>query len=152
MSMILNRAFSVAIVACASFFTLNAMAGDLRSEMEAENARWLKAFNTPNPDAFPAMYAKDALLFPDHEPPVTGPEAIKQFWVKTIKAGFRDHTFKIITTHRDAKIAYVVSSWTVTSVDHKGAKATYSGNTIRILERQSDGTWRTKIHMYASDR
>src|SRR5438309_842053 len=67
-SMVLNRAFSVAIVACASFFTLNAMAGDLRSEMEAENARWLKAFNTPIPDAFPAMYTEDALLFPDEQP------------------------------------------------------------------------------------
>src|SRR5207302_24606 len=103
--------------------------------------------------AFPAMYTKDALLFPDDQPPVTGgPEAIKQFWVKTIKAGFKDHTFKIITTRRDGKIAYVVSSWTVAGVDEKGAKATYSGNTIRILERQSDGTWRTKVHMYASDR
>jgi hypothetical protein len=45
-----------------------------------------------------------------------------------------------------------VSSWTVVGVNDKGAKATYSGNTIRILESQSDGTWRTKVHMYASDR
>jgi uncharacterized protein (TIGR02246 family) len=128
-------------------------AGDLRSELDAENARWIKAFNTPDPDAFPAMYTKDALLFPDGEPPVTGgPEAIKKYWIKTIKAGLTDHTFKIVTARQDGKTAYMVSSWTVSGVDEKGVKAAYSGNTIRILERQGDGTWKTKIHMFAADR
>src|SRR5437660_9882164 len=54
-SMVLNRAFSVAIVACASFFTLNAMAGDLRSQMDAENARWMKAVNNPTPSDIPTI-------------------------------------------------------------------------------------------------
>src|SRR5438270_13325462 len=52
-SMVLNRAFYVAIVAWASLFTLNAMDGDLSSVMEAENARWLKAFNTPSTTSSP---------------------------------------------------------------------------------------------------
>src|SRR5438445_12789640 len=55
---------------------------DLRATMEADNARWLAAFNKPNSAAFPAMYNKDAILLPPGEQPVTEVhEANRQFWV-----------------------------------------------------------------------
>lgn len=151
--MSLRRQFLYLIVACASCVATTAMASDLRAELEAENARWLKAFNSPNPDAFPAMYAKDAILLPDGEKPVTGgPGEIKAYWEKNIKAGYKDHTFTIVTAHGEGKTAYMVSSWTVKGPDDKGAVVTYSGNTVRILERQADGSWQTKIHMFSSDK
>ena len=122
---------------------------DLRGAMEADNARWLAAFNTPNPAAFPAMYTNDALLLPPGAQPVTGgPEAIKQFWESRIKAGAKDHTFEIVSVHEDGKYAYQVAKWTVVVVKDTGEKTPFSGNTVRIFERQGDGTWLTKVHMF----
>jgi uncharacterized protein (TIGR02246 family) len=125
-----------------------AQADKLREAMEADNARWLAAFNTPKPAAFPAMYTQDAILLPSGKQPVTGPAAIKQFWEGNINSGVSDHTFEIISTRADGKYAYQVARWTVNFVKKGGTKIPLSGNTVRIFERQADGKWLTKVHIF----
>jgi uncharacterized protein (TIGR02246 family) len=124
----------------------------LREAMEADNARWRAAFNTPKPAAFPAMYTQDAILLPSGKQPITGPEAIKQFWEGNIKSGVRDHTFEIISTRADGKYAYQIARWTVNFVKEGGTKIPLSGNTVRIFERQADGKWLTKVHIFNSQQ
>jgi ketosteroid isomerase-like protein len=121
---------------------------DIRPEMETANAQFLAAFNTPNPSAFLPLYSKDSALFFQGAPPVTGPEAIAQFWESRIKLGVRDHTFDIIETGADGKYAFQVTKTTVQLVRDNGEKTLIAGHTVRIFEKQSDGTWKTKIHMY----
>jgi uncharacterized protein (TIGR02246 family) len=125
-----------------------ARADDVRPAMEAANAQFLAAFNTPNPSAFLPLYAADAVLFFQGAPPVKGPEAIKQFWESRIKAGVRDHTFDIMEIGTDGKYAYQVTNTTVQLVRSPGEKTLIAGHTVRIFEKQSDGTWKAKIHMY----
>ena len=123
-------------------------ADDIRPAMEAANTQFLAAFNTPNPSAFLPLYTADSVLFFQGAPPVTGPEAIKQFWESRIKLGIRDHTFEIIETGTDGKYAFQVSKATVQLVRENGEKTLIAGHTVRIFEKQSDGTWKVKIHMY----
>src|SRR5262245_31625279 len=59
-------------------------AAELRAEMEAANKDFLTAFNAPNPAAFLAQYTPDAVLIFNGGPPITGPEAIKEFWESRI--------------------------------------------------------------------
>jgi uncharacterized protein (TIGR02246 family) len=125
-----------------------ARAEDIRPAMETANAQFLAAFNTPNPSAFLPLYTKDSVLFFQGAPPVTGPEAIKQFWESRIKLGVRDHTFDIIETGADAKYAYQVTKNTVQLVRDTGEKTLTAGHTVRIFEKQNDGTWKIKIHMF----
>jgi uncharacterized protein (TIGR02246 family) len=125
-----------------------ARAEDIRPAMETANAKFLAAFNTPNPSAFLALYTKDSVLFFQGAPPVTGPEAIKQFWESRIKLGVRDHTFDIIEAGVDGKYAFQVAKATVQLVRDTGEKTLTAGHTVRIFEKQSDGTWKTKIHMF----
>jgi ketosteroid isomerase-like protein len=123
-------------------------ADDIRPAMEAANAQFLAAFNTPSPSAFLPLYTADSVLFFQGAPPVTGPEAIKQFWESRIKLGIRDHTFEIIETGADGKYAFQVSKATVQLVRENGEKTLIAGHTVRIFEKQSDGTWKVKTHMY----
>ncbi len=138
------------VVALLSLLALGkaARADDLRPAMETANAQFLAAWNTPNPSAFLPLYTKDSVLFFQGAPPVMGPEAIKQFWESRIKLGVRDHTFEIIDTGADGKYAFQVTKTTVQLVRDTGEKTLIAGHTLRIFERQSDGTWKTKIHMY----
>jgi ketosteroid isomerase-like protein len=121
---------------------------DLRSAMEAVNAKFLSAFNTPNSAAFPALYTADAILLFHGVPPITGPEAIKRFWESRIAAGARVHTFETIETWADGKFAYQVSKSSVQLVRPTGERTPISGHTVRVFEMQSDGTWKTKVHMF----
>jgi uncharacterized protein (TIGR02246 family) len=125
-----------------------ARADDVRPAMEAANAQFLAAFNMPNPSAFLPLYTADAVLFFQGSPPVKGPEAIKQFWESRIKIGARDHTFDIIETGADGNYAYQVTRTTIQLMRDNGEKTLLSGHTLRIFEKQSDGTWKAKIHMY----
>jgi uncharacterized protein (TIGR02246 family) len=127
-------------------------AEDIRSAMEAANAQFLKAFNTPDPAAFVPQYTADAVLFFQGSPPVTGPEAIRQFWEQRIKFGIRDHTYDIIETGSDGRYAWQVSKATVQLMHDNGEKTLSVGNTVRIFEKQSDGTWKTKVHMFNRPR
>jgi ketosteroid isomerase-like protein len=123
-------------------------ADDVRAAMEAANAQWLTAFNAPNPAAFPALYTENAVVLFQGAPPVKGPEAIGQFWAGRIKAGVKDHGFEILETWGDGKYAYQLARASAVLVKATGERTTFIGNTLSIFEKQNDGTWRTKVHMY----
>jgi ketosteroid isomerase-like protein len=125
-----------------------ARAEDLRSAMEAANAQFLKAFNTPDPAGFLPLYTSDAVLLFTGAPPVHGPEAIKRFWESRIHAGARDHWFELIETGADGRYAYQLSHNGLQLIRDTGEKTSISGYTVRVFERQSDGTWKAKIHMF----
>lgn len=136
--------FLFALAAILPMFILDrpARADDVRPAM------FLAAFNTPNPSAFLPLYTADAVLLFQGSPPVKGPEAIRQFWESRIKAGVRDHTFDIIEIGTDGKYAFQVTNTTVQLVRGPGEKILIAGHTVRIFEKQDDGTWKAKIHMY----
>jgi uncharacterized protein (TIGR02246 family) len=126
-----------------------ASAENLRAAMEANNQAWLVAFNTPNVAAFPAMYTDDAILIPGGmAPAITGPDGISKFWENAIKSGFKDHTFEIVETRMDGNQAYLLSTWTVKQVKADGGAASISGHTLRVLAKQDDGSWKTKVHTF----
>jgi ketosteroid isomerase-like protein len=92
--------------------------------------------------------SNDSALFFQGAPPVKGPEAIKQFWESRIKLGVGDHTFDIVEMGADGRYAFQVTKTTIQLKRDTGEKTLISGHTVRIFEKQSDGTWKTKIHMY----
>ncbi len=97
-------------------------ADDIRPAMEAINAKFLAAFNTPDTAAFPALYTEDAILIFHGFPPITGPEAIKRFWESRISAGARNHTFDIVEAWGDGKLAYQLSKAGVQFVRQTGRR------------------------------
>lgn len=68
----------------------------LRSSMEAENARWLSAFNQQHVEEFGETYTADAALIHPGELISNGPRAIGEFWHVRIKASVREHTFEVL--------------------------------------------------------
>lgn len=126
-----------------------AKAEDLRAIMEADNARWLAAYNTNTPTAFAAIYTQDAVVLPPGQQPVEGRHAITQFWTDRLKPGNRkDHTFEIVSIRQDGRYAYQVARWTLDIINTMGTTTKVSGNTVRIFERQPDGAWLTKVHIF----
>ena len=143
-----KRAFLAAVLVALAAVG-SARADDLRAAMEADNARWLAAYNTNTPAAFPAMYTKDAVVLPPGAQPVNGREAIGKFWEERLKPGNRkDHTFEIVKIGQDGHLAYQEARWTLAILNKTGEPTKLSGNTIRIFEQEVDGTWLTKVHIF----
>jgi ketosteroid isomerase-like protein len=115
---------------------------DLRTLMETDNIEWLAAFNTGDVDRLGAKYAADATVVDPQQGPIQGVEAIKRFWSEGVKH-VTDHTWEIVDVYQMGDLAYQIATWTAKSGGQIGA-----GNTVRIFERQADGRWLTKVHMF----
>jgi ketosteroid isomerase-like protein len=138
-------ASGVAVVPAAA----QARGSTLRTEMEAANATFLAAYNSQSGTALKGLYTRDAMLLPPGTPPLVGADAIGTFWADRIKDGRRrNHTFEIVDVWADGRYAYQVARYTVDVVDDKDETSKVSGNTVRIFERQPDGKWLTKLHIF----
>src|SRR4051794_9354115 len=138
----------IALVILFASVAFTARADELRPAMERANAEFLEAFNRPNPAGFAPLYTPDAVLLFSGLPPKTGPEAIAQFWESRIKAGARDHTFEILDAWADGKYAFQLAKAGVRMVPPAGGAITILGYAVRIFEKQTDGTWKAKIHAF----
>ena len=95
------------------------------------------------------MYTEDAVVLPPGAQPVKGRQAIGGFWENRLKPGNRkDHTFEIVSVRHEGNLAYQVARWTVRVVKENGESTKLAGNTVRIFERQPDGAWLTKVHIF----
>jgi uncharacterized protein (TIGR02246 family) len=118
---------------------------DLQVAMEANNTKWLQAYNTQDAKTLSDMYADDAVLIAAGAQPIQGAKEIEAYWTEDVQ-GYEDHTWKILETRGANDLAYQVAEWTVAE---RGTGTEYSGNTVRVLERQPDGEWLTKVHMFS---
>ena len=116
-----------------------------QAAMEANNTKWLEAYNRQDAAALGQMYDADAILIAAGSQPISGAKDIEAYWAEDVQ-GYENHTWKILETRDAGELAYQVAEWTVAE---RGTAAQYSGNTVRILERQPDGEWRTKVHMFS---
>ena len=146
------KSWMLALLIPLMLFSPTVRADDLRAEMETSNKQWLEAFNTPSIASFPAMYTEDAILIPGGmAPAIPGPEAITKFWEGSIRSGLKDHTLEIVETRAGGNLAYLLSTWTVKQAKggpNNNEESTLQGHTLRVLLKQSDGTWKTKVHMF----
>ena len=117
--------------------------------MEAANSAFLTAYNSQNGPAFKALYTPDAMLLAPGMQALIGADAIGAFWADRIKGGSRkNHTFEIVSVWADGRYAYQVARYTLDVVNDKGEIFKSAGNTVRIFEKQPDGTWLSKVHIF----
>jgi len=126
-----------------------AWADPLSNEMSSMNARWDAAINNADFDALLPMYASDASLMPPGAQPLTGPTAIRDFFAGRGRS-VRNHKLELVNVLALGNFAYVTSHFTATLVVNEEARP-ISGSTVRLLERQSDGEWKIKSHIFVRE-
>jgi len=146
------KAAAAPAVAAASVAVPQPHGSDLRAQMEAANASFLNAYNSQSRTAFKGIYTPDAMLLPPSSQPLVGADAIGAFWADSIKDGKRTNpTLQIVSVWAEGRYAYQVARYTVDTVDGQGATAKMAGSAVRIFEKQPDGKWLTKVHIFNSD-
>jgi ketosteroid isomerase-like protein len=126
-----------------------AWADPVTEEMTKLNAQWDAAINDPNFDALLPMYAADASLMPPGAPPVSGPTAIRDFFAKR-GTSVRNHKLELVEILPIGNYAYVTSRFKASLV--RGAETTtLTGSTVKLYERQSNGEWKVKSHIFVRE-
>src|SRR5262245_15391427 len=131
-------------------FAPESRADSLSDEMAALNARWDAAINDANPDALLPMYSSDPRLMPPGAPPATGPVAIRDFFAARGKS-VRDHKLQLLDVLAIGNYTYVTSQFTALLVKDSGEMTRLSGSTVKLYERQTDGQWKIKSHIFVRE-
>jgi ketosteroid isomerase-like protein len=126
-----------------------ALADPLADKLTSMNAQWDDAINNADFDALLPLYTADGRLLPPGAQPVTGPLAIRDFFAGRGRS-VRDHKLELVDVVPIGNYAYTTSHFTATLVVNEKA-ASISGSTVRLLERQPDGQWKIKSHIFVKE-
>ena len=126
-----------------------ALADPLADKLTSMNAQWDAAINNADFDALLPLYAVDGRLLPPGAQPVTGPLAIRDFFAGRGRS-VRDHKLELVDVLPIGNYAYTTSHFTATLVVNEKA-APISGSTVRLIERQPDGQWKIKSHIFVKE-
>ena len=124
-------------------------ADPLADELSSAAAKWDAAINNADFDALLPLYTADARLMPPGAQPVTGPLAIRDFFAGRGRS-VRNHKVELVYVLPIGNYAYITSHFTATLVVNEKATP-ISGSTVRLLERQSDGQWKMKSHIFVRE-
>src|ERR1043166_174903 len=134
-------------------FTCNyvgpAGADPVADEISSVAAKWDAAINNADFDALLPLYTADGRLMPPGAQPVTGPLAIRNFFAGRGRS-VRDHKVELVDVLPSGNYAYTTSHYTATLVVNEKATP-ISGSTVRLLERQPDGQWKIKSHIFVKE-
>lgn len=127
--------------------------GDMTSEdigqmVKASNDTWNDAFNRGDAAAVAACYKDDAMVLPPTHNVISGAQQIKDFWASVIGAGFGQHTIEVIDVQKQGDAAWLAGKWTAVGQAKDGSQQSYGGSLVNILERQPDGSWKSRLHIW----
>jgi ketosteroid isomerase-like protein len=124
-------------------------ADPLADEISSAAAKWDAAINNADFDALLPLYTADGRLMPPGAQPVTGPLAIRDFFAGRGRS-VRNHKVELVDVLSAGNYAYTTSHFTATLVLNEKATP-ISGSTVRLLERQPDGQWKIKSHIFVRE-
>ena len=143
----------ISVVLCALILIVShagqALADPLADKLTSMNAQWDAAINNADFDALLPLYTADARLMPPGAQPVTGPPAIRDFFAGRGRS-VSNHKLELAEVLPIGNYAYTTSHFTATLVVNEKA-VPISGSTVRLLERQRDGQWKIKSHIFVKE-
>jgi uncharacterized protein (TIGR02246 family) len=131
--------------------TWPAGAQSARQEIENTLAKFATAFNKGDATAVASFYTEDAALLPPGEARVDGRAAIEAYWKRTIDAGAKNLTLRLVEVGWRRDQAYEVGQLSIDVQDQSGKAATVKGKYVVIWKRSSDGAWRLFRDIWNTD-
>lgn len=118
-----------------------------RTILETANATWDAAFNRGDAAALAALYVDDARLSPGNGEVISGREAIGNLFRGFIDNGVRNHAISIVDVGGSADLVHQVASWRAEALAD-GKTVHFGGILTSVLEKQPDGSWRVRSHVW----
>jgi uncharacterized protein (TIGR02246 family) len=111
---------------------------------DALDPLFAKALNAGDLDALISLYEPDASLMPSPGTVVAGTEAIRAALAQFIAAK-PSITLSPKTLAQSGDLALVTAQWELDMTGPDGKPAKASGQSVEVMRRQADGSWRFAI-------
>jgi uncharacterized protein (TIGR02246 family) len=121
---------------------------DPKTTVESLNTSWNQALNSGDAKALANLYAENAILSPGNGQVLTGRAEIEKLFQSFVDAGVHNHTLEIVTVGGNDKMLYQVAKWNANSAEKDGRKPSFGGITTSIFERDSNGRWVARSHVW----
>jgi uncharacterized protein (TIGR02246 family) len=121
---------------------------DLHDSIRRANDRWNSAFNSGDAAAVAGSYTADATVLPHTHDVIRGADSIRSFWQSVMDAGFRNHAIELIDVHTDGDLAIETGRWRAEGAGDDGTAQSFGGSLVNVFERQSDGAWKCRLHIW----
>ncbi|HYG31847.1 MAG TPA: SgcJ/EcaC family oxidoreductase [Methylophilaceae bacterium] len=120
----------------------------LLSIATAANAAWNDAFNSRDIEKLAGFYAENATLSPGNGQALTGREAIAGLFRSFIEAGVHGHSLETIEVGGDGNTIFQVARWSAKGAPVDGVAPEFGGITMNVLEKDANGNWLTRAHVW----
>jgi uncharacterized protein (TIGR02246 family) len=116
------------------------------------NADLMEAFNAGDVSAAVALVMDDAVDLPPHRPAVIGKEAIREFLQSDIDQFTMRFVDEMVEVEVAGDLAIMWTNYTVTlTPKDDGEPFESNGKWLKVLKRQSDGSWKFSRNIWNSD-
>jgi uncharacterized protein (TIGR02246 family) len=120
--------------------------------IERVNVDLIEAFNAGDTSAAVALVMDDAVDLPPNRPAVVGKEAIRAFVQSDFDRFTWDFTDEIVEVEVSGDLAVMWTKYSVTLTPKDGGEPVESGgNWLKVLKRQSDGSWKFSRNIWNRD-
>jgi uncharacterized protein (TIGR02246 family) len=128
-----------------------ASAQSLKASIDAQNAKWLKAFSSGDAKAVAQLYMPNAVALPSGAPMATGRAAIQEFWQGAMKAGVKNVSLQTLSVQGYGRVAREIGRF---ALDEPGANGTtdhVEGKYVVLWQRTRDG-WMLNTDIWNMDK
>ena len=117
---------------------------DITAVVKSANDKWDRAFNSGDVATVASLYEKNGRVVTGDGKIINGRANIKNLFKSVFDGGFHDHKIEMIDVQVNGDIAWETAKWTGVGADNK----TYRGHIVNIFERQSNGDWKVRLHIW----
>jgi ketosteroid isomerase-like protein len=122
-----------------------------RDEVEAVNARFLKAFTNQDLDDLLSLYDSKARLLPPNAPMAEGRAAIRQVFQGFVDMGANSLDLQIVEVHESGDLVIDVGRYVLGIVLPSGESLEDRGKYVDVFQRQPDGSLKFIVDTFNSD-
>jgi uncharacterized protein (TIGR02246 family) len=116
--------------------------------VESVNTAWNNTFNRGDSAALSRLYAENATLSPGNGETLVGQEQIANLFKSFIDNGVHNHSIETIEAYRDNKQIVQIGKWRAEGVNDKQEAISFGGVLMTVIEKNSDGVWLTRSHIW----
>lgn len=117
----------------------------LQSDAQKAATKWDDAYNSGDMDALSKLYTGDAIVVTKGMP--QSGEGIQKFFSGLKSKGWDEHRTTVKTALPKDNLLIVSGRWEMSGPAEGGARKTFEGNWVNVMERRNDG-WRTVLHTW----